>query len=60
MRVQAELGLLKGELAWLHAENKSLQGQLNRAKDEAEVTANAVSEYQSSAKMAALRQTIRD
>ena len=58
---QAELRLLKGELALLYAENKSLYDQLNEAKDEAGVTAaNMVSEYQSSTEMAALRQTIWD
>ena len=60
-KVQDELGLLKEELARLHAENRSLQTQLNEAKEEAgTAAAKAVSEYQSSAKMAALRQTIRD
>ena len=60
-RAQAEVGLLKGELTWLYMENKTLQDQLNVTKDEAGVTAaSAVFEYQSSAEMAALRQTIRD
>ena len=60
-RAQAKVGLLKGELARRHAENKSLHDQLNAAKDKAGVAAaNAVSTNQSSAKMVALRQTIRD
>ena len=60
-RAQAEVGLLKGELARLHVENKSLQDQLNVTKDEVGVTAsNVVSEYQSLIKMASLRQTIQD
>ena len=60
-QVQAEVGLLKGELAWLHTDNRLLQTQLNEAKEEAGIaTAKAVSEYQSWAKMVALRQTIRD
>ena len=31
-RAQAEVGMLKGELAKLHADNKSLQDQLGKAK----------------------------
>ena len=56
-RVQVEVGLLKGELAKLHSNNKSLQDQLGEAKAEA---TKAVSEYQSSTEMAALKQTIRN
>ena len=60
-KVQDELGLLKGELARLDANNRSLKFQLNRAKEEiGTVTVKAVSRYQSSAEMAALRQTNRD
>ena len=60
-RIQDELGLLKGELAQLDADNRSLKSQLNEAKEEARIAAaKAVSEYQSLAEMAALRQTIRD
>ena len=60
-QVQAEVELLKRELAQFHVENKSLQTQLNEAKEEVGTTAaKAVSEYQSLAEMAALRQTIRD
>ena len=59
--VQAEVGLLKGELACLHVENRLLQDQLNKAKEESgTAAAKAVSEYHSSAEMAALRQTIQD
>ena len=55
-RVQAEVGLLKGDLALLHAENRSLQDQLNEAKEEAGTAAGkVVSEYHSLTKMAALR-----
>ena len=55
-QVQAEVGLLKGELAQLHAEKRSLQTQLNEAKEEVgTAAAKAISEYQSSAEMAALR-----
>ena len=56
-KAQAEVGLLKGELARLHADNRSLKDQLGEAKA---ATANAVFEYQPSAKMATLKQTIRD
>ena len=60
-KVQDELGLLKGELAQLHADKRSLQTQLNEAKEEVGIAvAKAVSEYQSLAKMPALRQTIWD
>ena len=60
-RAQAEIRMLKEELAQLHAENRSLQEQLNEAKDEAKAAAaKAISKYQSSAEMVALRQTIRD
>ena len=60
-QVQAEVRLLKGELALLHANNRSLQTQLNEAKEKAGIAiAKAVSEYQSLAKMAELRQTICD
>ena len=55
-RAQAEVRLLKRELARLHAENRSLQDQLNEAKDEAGAAATkAVFEYQSLAEMVALR-----
>ena len=58
-QAQAEVELLKGELARLHVDNTSLQTQLNEAKEEVRTTAvKAVSKYQSSAEMAALRQTI--
>ena len=60
-QVQAEVGLLKGELARFHADNRLLQTQMNKAKEEAGAAATkAVSEYQSSAEMATLKQTIRD
>ena len=60
-KVQDELGLLKGELARFHAKNSSLQVLLNEAKEEARTpTAKAVSEYQLSAEMTALRQSIWD
>ena len=55
-RSQAKVELLKGELARLHVDNRSLYVQL----DEAKATATkAVSEYQSSAEMAILKQTIQ-
>ena len=38
-RAQAEIGLLKGELAHLYAENRSLQDQLSETKDEAKAVA---------------------
>ena len=41
-RAQAEIGLLKGDLSRLHAENRSLKLQLEKAKAAA---ANVVSEY---------------
>ena len=56
-RAQAKVGLLKGELARLHVDNRSLKDQLGEAKVAA---ANVVSKYQFSAEMAALKQTIRD
>ena len=56
-RAQAEVELLKEELTRLYAENRSLKDQLEGAKAAA---VNAVSEYQSSAEMAALKQTIHD
>ena len=56
-RAKAEIGLLKRELAYLHAENKSLQNHLSEAKADA---AKVISEYQSSAKMVALKQSIQD
>ena len=60
-RLQDELGLLKGNLAWFDADNRSLKSQLDEAKEEIRTVAvKAVSEYQSSAQMDALRQTIRD
>ena len=54
-RAQAEIRLLKRELARLHANNRSLQDQLREAKATA---AKAASEYQSSVEMAAFKQTI--
>ena len=55
-QVQAEVGLLKGELTLLHADNRSLQTQLNKSKEEARIAvAKAVSEYQSLTEMVALR-----
>ena len=60
-KLQDELGLLKGDLARFDVDNRSLKSQLNEAKKEIETaTMKAVSEYQSSAEMAALKQTIRD
>ena len=56
-RAQAEVGLLKGELATLHVDSRSLKDKLGEAKA---VAANTVSEYQSSTKMATLKQTTRD
>ena len=56
-KAQAEVELLKGELAILHAENRSLKVQLEEAKVAA---ANAISEHQSSVEMAALKQTVHD
>ena len=45
-RVQDELGLLKGELARLDADNRSLKSQLNKAKEEVgTAAAKAVSKY---------------
>ena len=56
-KAQAEIGLLKGQLARLHEEGRLLRLQLDEAKAEA---ANAVFEYQSSEEMAALKQTFHD
>ena len=53
-RAQAEIGLLKGELARLYMKNRSMEVQLEEAKVAA---ANTVYEYQSSAEMVALKQT---
>ena len=53
--------MLKEELAQLDADNMSLKSQLNETKEEVgTAVAKVISEYQSSAEMAALRQTIRD
>ena len=49
-KAQAEIGLLKEELATLHEEGKSLRLQLDEVKA---ATVNAISEYQSSEEMAA-------
>ena len=55
-KVQDDLRLLKGELARLNADNRSLRSQLNETKEEIETTAaKAVSEYQSLAEMTTLR-----
>ena len=60
-RLQDELGLLKGDLAQFDADNRSLKSQLDEAKEEiGTVIVKAISEYQSSAEMATLRQTIQD
>ena len=60
-QVQAEVRLLKGKLARLHADNKSRKTQLNKAKEEARIAvAKVIYEYQSLVEMAALRQTVRD
>ena len=56
-KAQAKIELLKGELARLHAENRSLKVQLEEAKA---TTINTVSEYQSLVEMAALKQTVYD
>ena len=56
-RAQAGVGLLKGELTRLHADNRSLKDQLEEAKA---VAAKAVFEYQSSAETIVLKQTIHD
>ena len=58
-KAQAEIGLLKRELARLYEESRSLKLQLKKAKATA-TAANAVSEYQSSEEMAELRQTLHD
>ena len=60
-KLQNELGLLKGDLARFDVDNRLLKSQLDEAKEEIWAAAmKAVSEYQSSAEMAALKQTIRD
>ena len=60
-RLHDELGLLKGDLARFDVDNKLLKSQLDEAKEEVGTIAmKAVSEYQSSDKMAVLKQTIRD
>ena len=60
-KLQDELGLLKGDLARFDADNRPLKSKLNEAREEiGTATVKTVSEYQSSAKMAALKQTIRD
>ena len=50
-KTRAKIGLLKGQLARLHEEERSLKLQLDEAKA---ATANVVSEYQSSEDMASL------
>ena len=58
-KLQDELGLLKADLARLDADNRSLKSKLTEAREEIGTAAmKAVSKYQSSAKMAALKQTI--
>ena len=60
-KLQDELGLLKGDLARFDADNRLLKSKLNEAREEiGTATVKAVSEYQSSVEMAALKQTIRD
>ena len=60
-KLQDELGLLKGDLARFDADNRSLKSKLTEAREEIGTAAvKVVSEYQSSAEMAALKQTIRD
>ena len=56
-KAQVEIGLLKGEVARHHKEGRSLRLQLEQAKV---VAANAVSKYQSSEEMAALKQNLHD
>ena len=56
-KAQAEIRLLKGELARLHKEGRSLRLQLEEAKA---TTANEVSEYQSSEEIPTLNQTLHD
>ena len=56
-KARAEIWLLKGELARLHEESRSLRLQLDKAKA---TMANVVSEYQSSEEMTALKQTLHD
>ena len=60
-KLQDELGLLKGDLSRFDADNRSLKSKLTETREEIRTAVvKAVSEYQSSAKMAALKQTIRD
>ena len=60
-KLQDELGLLKGDLAWFDADNKLLKSQLDEAKEEIwAATVKVVFEFQSLAEMVALKQTIRD
>ena len=55
-KLQDELGLLKGDLARFDANNRSLKSKLNEARQEIGIAAvKAVSEYQLSAEMAALK-----
>ena len=58
-KLQDGLGLLKRDLARFDANNRSLKSKLTEAKEEIR-TANvkAISEYQSSTEMNALKQTI--
>ena len=60
-KLQDELRLLKGDLAQFDANIRLLKSKLNEAGEEIETAiVKAVSEYQSSAEMAALKQTIQD
>ena len=60
-KLQDELGLLKGDLARFDADNRSLKSKLTEAREEIGTAAvKAVFEYESSSKMAALKQTTRD
>ena len=60
-RLQDELGLLKGDLAWFDADNRLLKSQLDEVKEEVGTIAmKVVSKCQSSDEMAVLKQTIRD
>ena len=60
-RLQDKVRLLKGDLAQFDADNRLLKSQLDEAKEEVgTVSIKAVSEYQSSTDMAALKQTIQD
>ena len=52
VRAQAKVGLFKGELVRLHANNRSLKDQLGEAKATAP---KAVSKYQSLTEIAALK-----